>query len=317
MATTVIDDTVSDAPTRRPESVRAGHRRPDNKAGWALSAPFLVLYLIFLIGPGLYGLLMSFFNATTVSPGLGGFIGLDNYREVLTSEAFWSSMAHTLVFTIITVPPLVLLAFVLAVLTDRLSRGRWFFRLIFFAPFVLPVTTVTLIFGWLYTPQIGLFSNWLAKVGITAPNFVGTQGWAFASVAVLTVWWTIGFNFVLYLAGLQAIPRDLYEAAAIDGASPARSMRSITLPLLNRTTSLVTILQIFASLQIFNQIYLLTAGGPGTSTRPVMEYIYDIGFSDYRAGYGAAATIVYFVLVLVVSAIWTLGQRRMNKGQTA
>jgi multiple sugar transport system permease protein len=133
------------------------------------------------------------------------------------------------------------------------------------------------------------------------------------SVALTTVWWTIGFNFVLYLAGLQEIPRELYEAASIDGAGPWAQLRRITLPLLSRTTVLVLMLQIIASLKIFDQIYLMTGGGPNFATRPVIEYIYDIGFTDFRTGYSAAASILYFIVILAVSLVWFAFNRRQRK----
>ncbi|NNG40930.1 sugar ABC transporter permease [Flexivirga sp. ID2601S] len=311
MATTIIDDGVSTS-AATVTGRRAGPR-DEHRAGWLLSIPFLVLYLIFLVGPAVYGIVMSFFNATTVRPGLGKSVGFDNYRSILTSSDFWSSMGHTVWFTVLTTPPLVILALVLALLAERVHRGKALVRFIFFAPFVLPVTSVTLIFLWLYAPEIGLIPHWFETVGLTPPNLLGETKWAFLSVAALTVWWTIGFNFVLFLAGLQEVPRDVYEAAAIDGASPLRTLTGIVLPLLRPTVVLVTMLQILASMQIFNQMYLMTAGGPGTSTRPVMEFIYDTGFSDYRAGYAAAATMVYFAIVLVVSVVWFLLRRQSNK----
>src|SRR5581483_5490621 len=146
--------------------------------------------------------------------GLGGFAGPDNYTQALTSSDFWQSMWHTVLFTLMTTPPLVAIALMLAVFTDRLARGRWFFRLVFFAPYVVPSAAMALIWTWLYTP----------------PNGLADPSWAMASVALATVWWTLGFNFVLYLAGLQEIPRNLYEAAAVDGASRWDQMRRITIP---------------------------------------------------------------------------------------
>jgi multiple sugar transport system permease protein len=128
------------------------------------------------------------------------------------------------------------------------------------------------------------------------------------------VWWTLGFNFVLYLAGLQDIPRDLYEAAAMDGAGPLQQVRRITIPMLARTTSLVVVLQIIASLKVFDQMYIMTSGGPNYSTRSLLEYVYDIGFTDFRTGYAAAASTLFFILVLAVSGVWVLLTRRQEQG---
>jgi multiple sugar transport system permease protein len=295
-----------------PKPLRARRRRPTS-AGWGLLAPFLVLYLLFLIGPTLYGFVLSLFDASLVRSGLSGFVGLSNYLEAVRTAAFWQSMWHTVLFTIFTTPPLVLLALALAVLADRLRRMRWFYRLVFFAPYVVPVAVATLIWTWLYTPQLGLYGKWLSTVGITPPTWLGDPNWALLSIAIMTVWWTLGFNFVLYLAGLQEIPRDLYEASAVDGASPWTQLGRITVPLLRRTTILVTVLQVLASLKIFDQIFLMTSGGPNLSTRPVLEYVYDLGFTDYRVGYASAASMLLFLLTLVVSLVWLLLIRRSDK----
>ena len=154
----------------------------------------------------------------------------------------------------------------------------------------------------------------LENIGITAPNFFGDPNWAMYSLAITTVWWTLGFNFVLYLAGLQEIPRQLYEAAAIDGAGPWQQIRRITIPMLGRTTTLVAVLQVIASLKVFDQMYLMTQGGPNFSTRPILEYIYDIGFTGYRTGYAAAVSTLFFLFVLIVSAVWFAIVRRQEKG---
>lgn len=291
-----------------------GRRRRPAIAGLGFLAPFLVLYLLFLVGPSLYGFVMSFFNASLVKGGLGSFAGFGNYAEAFETPEFWAALWHTVWFTILTTPPLVVLALVFALLADRLVRGRWFFRLAFFAPYVLPSAVVALIWNWLYTPDLGLLTDWTKALGMTPPVWLGDPNWAMISVAITTVWWTIGFNFVLYLAGLQDIPRDLYEAASIDGATSWQQMTRITVPLLARTTTLVTVLQIIASLRVFDQIYLMTGGGPDFATRPAVQYIYDVGFTDYRVGYASAVSMVLFVIILAVSLIWFTIVRRQEKG---
>jgi len=281
-----------------------------NRAGWLLSAPFITLYVLFLIGPVLLGLVISLFNTTTVTPGLGDFVGLSNYADVLSSKEFWASMWHSVLFTLLTTPLLVLLPLLFAVLASRLSRGRWFFRLAFFAPYVVPSSAVCLIFAFMYTPETGLITNAFGWFGLTAPDFLGSTSGAWFAVVLLTLWWTFGFNFILYTAAIQEISEEVYEAAAIDGAGPWQQIRSITVPLLAPTMSLVFILQLLASLKVFDQIFLLLAGGPNYSTRPVIEYIYDTGFTAYRGGYASAATMVYFVVLVAVSTGWLLLRRR-------
>ncbi len=306
---------------RPPRSGRAGRAQKGSGAGdeerqgrtaLGFLAPFLALYVIFIIFPALYGLVMSFFDTSLVKPGLGAFAGFSNYAEALGSSDFWHSMWHTIYFAILTTPPLVALGFVFAWLAERATRGKAFYRLAFFAPYILPSAVVALIWVWIFTPVIGLLSDAVTKIGLTSPAWLANPHWAMPSLALTTVWWTLGFNFVLYTAGLAEIPRELYEAASMDGASPMQQLRHITIPLLARTTTLVTVLQVIASLKVFDQMYIMTGGGPNFSTRPVLQYIYDLGFTDYRTGYAAAASTLFFILVLAVSAIWLVITRRQE-----
>jgi multiple sugar transport system permease protein len=297
--------------------VRTSKRRRaasgENQSGWLFATPFLALYVLFLIGPVLIGIVISLFNTATVKSGLGNWVGTANYAAVLQSSDFWQSIWHSVLFTLLTTPPLVLLPLLFAIFAARISRSRWFFRLAFFAPYVVPSSVVCLIFAFMYTPQTGLISKLFSGVGLSAPNFLGSTSGAWLAVTLLTLWWTFGFNFILYTAAIQDIPEETYEAAAIDGASPWQQIRSITIPLLRSTSSLVLILQILASLKVFDQIYILLAGGPNESTRPVIEYIYDTGFTSYRGGYASAATMVYFVILVVISAGWALLRRGRNQ----
>ncbi|NMO51922.1 sugar ABC transporter permease [Actinoplanes sp. TBRC 11911] len=276
-------------------------------------APFLILYVLFIIGPTLYMVLMSFFDGSLTESGLGKFGGFGNYAEAFGSADFWSSMWHTLWFTILTTPPLVVLALFFALLANRVARGRAFFRLAFFLPYVLPSAVVALVWIWLYTPEIGLLSKIVTTFGFAEPNWLGSPSLAMWSLAITTVWWTLGFNFVLFLAGLQDIPRDLYEASSIDGATPWQQIWRITIPLLNRTTALVIVLQVIASLKVFDQMYIMTSGGPNYSTRSMLQYVYDLGFTDLRTGYAAAASTVFFVLVLAISTVWVVLTRRQEQ----
>lgn len=297
-------ETVTPTRSAAPPTVVRGRPERQERPALGFLAPFVVLYLLFIIGPALYGLVMSFFNTSLVQPGLSSFAGFSNYAEALTNADFWTSLWHTIWFTILTTPPLIVLGFVFALLADRVARGRWFFRLAFFAPYVLPSAVMALIWNWLYTPELGLIESALGRIGIAAPSWLGDPVWAMPSLAIATIWWTLGFNFVLYLAGLQDIPRELYEAAALDGAGPWQQIRRITIPLLGRTTTLVAVLQVIASLKVFDQMYIMTQGGPNFATRSILMYIYDETFTNFRVGYGAAVSMLFFLVVLAVSVVW-------------
>ena len=270
-------------------------------AGYLFVLPFLLAYGAFLIFPVLLGLRMSLYNASLVGAD-SQFLGLANYRELFGDPDFWSSLWHTILFTLLSTPPLVLLALIFAMLANRAIPARWFFRLSFFAPWVLPSSVVALIWVWLYQPGFGLINGYLTMLGLPEVAWLPDENVAMISVVIATVWWTLGFNFILYLAGLQEIPQEVYDAAAVDGAGPLAQVRWITIPLLTRTTILILTLQIFASLNVFDQIYIMnTSGGLNyTATRPIIQYVYEQGFTSYRVGFASAMSYVFFLLVLVV-----------------
>jgi multiple sugar transport system permease protein len=293
----------------KPETATQTHARGDakqrriNLIGISFVLPFLLVYAIFIIWPVLLGLRMSFFNWTLSGIGSSDFLGLSNYQELFGDQAFWQSLGITILFTVISTPLLVVIALGLALLVNRAIPAQGMFRTIFFAPFVMPVSVVALIWNWLYQPGFGLVNGILTSIGLKEVNWLSDPGVALISVVILTIWWTIGFNFVLYLAGMQQIPQDLNEAAALDGAGFWARVRWVTIPMLTRTTTVVLILQIIASLQIFNQAYLLfNAGdGPNFSTRGLVQYIYEQGFTDYRVGYASAMSYILFIIILIIS----------------
>lgn len=293
---------------------RSPMQRKDGRSAWLFLAPFGIFYLAFLLGPTIYMLVMSFFNTSMVRTGLGSFAGFANYAEMLSRPDFWSSLLHTLQFTLYTTPPLVILAFIFAVLTNRFNRGQWFFRLAFFLPFILPSATISLIWVFVFTPSTGLWALVETWFGVTPGSGVlSSPNTAMIGVAIATVWWTLGFNFVLYLAGLQEIPRELYEAAAVDGASAWSQIRYITIPMLGRTTTLVVLLQIIASLKIFDQVYLMTNGGPGISTQVSLQLITGTAFTDNRLGAASAASVLLFIVIIAIAIIRQLTDRSAAK----
>jgi len=276
--------------------------------------PFFVIYVLFLLWPVVGALWSSLFDSALGTTD-GGFRGLGNYGELLGDGDFWAAMWHTALFTLLSTPPLVILALGLALLVNRALPAQWLFRLAFFAPYVLPVSVAVLLFNWLFQPGFGLINSTLVSLGIAEVNWLGEEGTAMFSVVILTVWWTLGFNFVLYIAALQDIPKELYEAAATDGATTWQQTRAITLPMLAPTTMLVLVLQVIASLKVFDQIYLLLQGGPNFSTRPAVQYIFESAFTQYRVGYASALSIVFFLAIIGVSLLLFALQRRVQRSQ--
>jgi multiple sugar transport system permease protein len=273
-------------------------RRRWTEHGLVFVAPFLLVYLLFLAWPLVEGVRISLsdYNIAGINTR---FIGIANYTEAFRDPLMWQSLWHTVEFTLLSTPPLVVLGLVMALIAHHLRFVQWLWRLTFFAPFVLPSAVVALIWTWMFEPGFGLVDGTFHL----SLGWLTDQTWAMPAVVLTTVWWTVGFNFLLYMAALQDIPQQLYEAAELDGAGAWQRLRRITLPMLGRTTSLVVVLQLIASLKIFDQIYMMTGGGPDNSTRPVLEYMYDAGFTGYRMGYASAVSYILFVLIVVVSLL--------------
>ncbi|WP_405939882.1 sugar ABC transporter permease [Streptomyces sp. NBC_00726] len=277
-------------------------RRSLTRGGGLFVLPFLVVFALFLVWPVVQGLWMSLTDASLSLRGTE-FVGFANYTEAFGDPDVWSSLGNTVLFTVISCVPLVLVALGMALLVHSGLAGQWVWRLAYFAPYLLPVTVVTLIWTWLYQPDIGLGNQLLTSLGMEPVGWLSDESVAMWSVAALTVWWTVGFNFLLYLAALQSLPTTYDEAAALDGAGAWRRLWSVTLPQLRHTTVLVAMLQVLASLKVFDQIYILTKGGPNGSTRPILEYVYDVGFTGYRLGYASAVSYIFFAIVIVVSVL--------------
>ncbi|MFI9780184.1 carbohydrate ABC transporter permease [Streptomyces sp. NPDC051956] len=282
----------------RPSPVGRPRRR---SAGPLFVTPFMLLFVIFLVVPFAWGLWMSFTDASLTGSGDSTFSGLDNYAEALTDPVMWDTMGNTVVFTLLSTVPLVVFALGMALLVHTGLPGQWLWRLAFFTPYLLTSAVVWQVGLMLFQPDIGMLNTVLKAVGLDGIGWLLEEKYAMWSVVLITVWWTVGFNFLLYLAALQAVPDQLYEAAAIDGAGAWRRLWSITLPQLHRTTALIAVLQILGSLKVFDQIFLLTRGGPNGSTRPVLEYIFETGFTGYRLGYASAMSYIFFALLLVLS----------------
>jgi multiple sugar transport system permease protein len=284
----------------RPTDVRTGSRW----AGWGFILPFLAFYALFMLWPSLAMVGYSFTDRSLVG-GEVSWVGLANWQEALGDDAMWRSLWVTVLFTVLSVPPLVILGAALAILTDHARRLGWFLRMAFFAPFVLPVAVMAMIWVWIYQPGFGLINQYLEMIGLPQVDWLGDEGTVLISIVIATVWWTVGFNFVLYLAALQGIPKETYEAAGIDGAGAWSKIWHITLPQLKRTTVLVAVLQVIASLRVFDQAYLMGGvhGGPNFASRTFIHYMYQSGFVDFRIGLASAMALVLFIGMVLVSVV--------------
>ncbi len=271
-------------------------------------APFTLAYGLFFLWPAVQTLLLSFTQSSTTATT--GFVGLANYIELFGDADFWASLLQTFYFCLLTVLPLTAMGLVAALLVERMHRGKALVQAAFFLPYVLPVGVMTLIAGWMLHPNFGVI-NYVFE---SQTAWLSDPVWAMPMVGIATLWWTVGFNMLFFMAGLRNIPSDIYEAAGLDGASGFLLFRFITWPQLMPVTIMVVLLQLIGSLKVFSQPFIMTGGGPFNSTRVVLHYMYETGFVNDNAGYASAIAVVFMVVVLLVSAVqnWLLRGRHAS-----
>jgi multiple sugar transport system permease protein len=273
----------------------------DHAAGWAFAFPAVLLIVVFGIVPIVWSALMSFQRTNLL--GSPQWIGLENYRALPKDPLFKASMVHAVIYTALFVPLSVAGGLAAAIALNRRIRGIRFYRLAVFVPVVASTIATAIMFLWLFDPNFGL-ANWLlGKVGLGPFGFFTSSDGALYSIIAMTVWGWIGFDAIIYLAALQGIPQDLLEAAAIDGARSWGIFRNVTLPLLGPATLFLVVFSSINALQLFDEIYLLTKGGPGTSTYVPVYYLYTLAFQQGIAGYAAAIAYILLVVILILTVI--------------
>lgn len=266
-----------------------------------LITPFFALYAVFFLYPTYRVFELSFTDAPLI--GAGTFTGLENYRRLLEDTFFWRSIRNTFYFVLLTAIPNTIVGLVFALMVIRLKFLRSIVLAAFFLPYMLPVSVVTLIWAWVLDTQYGILQPvFRFFTGDTVAIF-NDPVWAMPAVAFITIWWTVGFNMLLFIAGLQGISSEYYEAASLDGANGLQVFWHITMPLLWPITALVLTLQLIAQLKIFDQVYLLTNGGPFNTTLVTLLYMYRQAFQRFDGGYASAISVVLFLIILAASLV--------------
>lgn len=262
-----------------------------------LLAPFVLAFLLFFLAPALHTFYLSLTESSLTRTS--AFVGLDNYATLATDPSFWASLWNTFYFALLTVIPLTGLGLLMALLVHRFVKAQAWLQGAFFLPYVLPISVMTLIADWMLQPSSGVINHlvggqraWLADVH-----------WALPAVAIGTVWWTVGFNMLMLLAGLRNIPAELYEAAALDGARGFTLFRAITWPALKPVLGTALLIQLIASLKVFGQTYILTSGGPYNTSRVTLHYMYETAFTQSDAGYAAAVAMAFMLVAIVLSLL--------------
>jgi multiple sugar transport system permease protein len=273
----------------------------DRWSGVLFVAPYLAIFALMLVVPLFLGIRLSMTRSDLF--GIKEFVGFDNFARLSGDPVFLQTAWNTFYFVLLTVPVMTVIGLALALVLNNQARWAAILRAVFFASTVLSVTVVTLIWRLVLVPEGGLASLLARAIGQEPIAFLSEQGLAMPSVAVTTIWWGIGLPMVLFLAALQQVPRDLYEAAALDNASRLRTLFSITLPSIRRTIVLVVMVEVILQFQLFGQPQLMTGGGPNNSTRPIVLFIYETGWKQWQLGYAAAASQVLFAMIAIVAMV--------------
>ena len=290
--------------------------RAESRSGWAFVTPALLLIGVFFAIPVLAAFVLSFTDFDIYSIGDFGstrFVGLKNYHDLATNPVFWIALRNTLYFVVVGGPLSVAASLGAALLVNaKLASFKPFFRSAFFAPWVTTLVAVALVWRYIYHPQYGLLNEALHQVGIGPIDWLGDPRWAMPAIILLSVWKNFGYNMLVFLAGLQSIPEELYEAAELDGAGAWRKFRHITLPMLGPTFVFVGVVTMIASFQIFSEPYVMTQGGPLKSTTTLVLFMYEEGFRWWRLGTAAAIAMVLFLLTLAGTLIQVRLRRRSS-----
>lgn len=262
--------------------------------------PVILGLLLFYLGPMLASLYFSFTDYDMLSAA--EWVGLENYRALTDDDIFWKSLRVTVLYSAVSVPMVLVLALGLALLLNQKVKGVTFFRTIYYLPTVMSGVAVATLWKWIFNTDYGILNLLLDKVGIRGPAWLVDESWAIWAL-ILTSAWTVGGSMLIFLAGLQSIPADLYEAAEIDGAGSWNRFRNITVPLLSHVTFFNLILGIIGALQVFTEGFVLTGGGPNNSTLLLSIYLYRNAFEYLKMGYASALAWVMFLIVLLLTLL--------------
>ena len=264
--------------------------------------PSLVVFALFTVYPVIYSLYLSFFDCSLLG-GPRTFVGLGNYAKMFANADFRVSMANTVKYAVGTVPVGAALSMLAAVLLNQKIRGRGFYRVAYFMPVVTSMVAVAIVWTWMFDPYYGLFNALLERIGIDGPAWLADPRWSLPAVIILGIWKNLGYNMVIFLAGLQDVPTEYYESAEIDGAGAWQKFRYVTMPLMRGSIGFVLIMSTIKSFQVFGQVYVMTGGGPMNSTMVLVYYIYRQAFEFYRSGYASAVAWFLFAVILVLTIL--------------
>ena len=277
-------------------------KRINTLVAWSFITPNFLGFFIFTLIPVIASFVIAFMKWDAFSAPV--FIGLENFKTMINDKTFWISLWNTVYYTIGTVPLTLICSLLLAILLNKKIRGIGTFRAAIFFPYVTSLVAIAVVWNMLFHPDMGLINEFLRWIGIDhPPGWTSSSKWAMPAIIIVSVWRGMGYYMVLYLAGLQSIPKELYEAAKIDGANAWHEFRYVTLPMLAPTTFLVLIMLTISSFKVFDLIQVMTMGGPGRATNVLVYLIYNEAFVNYDFGYASAISLVLFIIVLGITIV--------------
>ena len=277
-----------------------GMRRREELTAWLFISPIVLGILIFQFYPTLFSFYISFTRWNLLSPPK--WIGVANYVELFTTDRFFAkTLSNTTTYAVWTVVVGLALGLFFAVLLNQEIRGKYLYRAIYFVPVVAPTVAVALLWQLLYEPNFGVFNGLLRMVGIHGPNWLGNTTWAMRSIIFEAIWAGLGFTILIFLAGLQGISQEYYEAAEIDGANGVQKFFFITMPLLSPTTFFLLVTGVIGSFQVFDIPFVMTGGGPANATQMVIMYLYNNAFTIQKMGLAAAVAFIVFVVIIILT----------------
>ena len=291
-----------------PPATRNKSRAGENAFAYAFLAPQLVGLLVFMIGPLIFAFVLAFSNWDGF--GTRSFAGFGNFVQVFSDPQFLVSARNTIWYTILSVPGTMVSAFLVAYLMTKVRGGRSVYRAFFFAPVITSSVAVAAIWLWLFNPEISPINTALGRIGITAPDWLQNPATIIPAFAIVAIWQGLGYQMVMFMAGLENIPSSLIEAAEIDGASEWQKMRKITIPLLSPTILFISITSIIGSFQIFDYIYLFMGNTPPAAARTIVFDLYNKAFVEFNFGVGSAIAVVLFLALLALTGLQLLAQKR-------
>ena len=279
--------------------------------GWSFILPNFTGFLIFTLFPVICSLALAFMKWDAFSPAQ--FVGLDNFKRLISDSTFYIALGNTLKYTIVVVPVTMAISLLLANLLNKKIPGVVFFRTAFFFPYITSLVAISAVWSMLFNPELGPVNQLLSKIMANPPGWLGSSDWALIVIMLVSIWRYMGYYMILYLAGLQGIPKELYEAATMDGAGAVRKFFSITIPSLRATTFLVSVMLTINCFQLFDLVQVMTKGGPGRSTYVLVYQIYTEGFTNYNFGYASAISIVLLVMAVGITVLQFVWNKKQSK----